>query len=89
MKYEKYVERLQRFDKVYEPDENGLKYSEIMAKNVDIWDNDACRGYVIKAAEVSGFTPEQIRDLMEGLRWAFNEYSVDNAERAYNESQYY
>lgn len=48
------------------------------------WYNNAIRGYLIAAARIAGLTDEQISELVDCLRIAFDENNKSNAERISN-----
>ena len=47
------------------------------------WSNAACRGYAIKACESAGLEHEMIIKVIREFRWAFEEYTVKQAEQIY------
>lgn len=47
------------------------------------WSNAACRGYAIKACESVGLEREMIIKIIHEFRWAFEEYTVKQAEQIY------
>lgn len=47
------------------------------------WSNAACRGYAIKACESAGLDNETILKVIHAFRWAFEEYSLKQAEQIY------
>jgi len=49
------------------------------------WSNAACRGYAIKACESAGLERETITKIIHEFRWAFEEYTVKQAEKIYYE----
>ena len=44
------------------------------------WYNEAIRGYLIVAARNAKFSDEQIKELLNGLRWALSEKNKREAE---------
>lgn len=65
--------------------ETGNKTFETeMLKTVSIWSNEACRGYCISAMKAAGFTREQISKVVEELPAAFDNISVEDAEKIRN-----
>lgn len=64
---------------------DGTSLRETMAETVNIWSNDACRGYCIDAMKHAGFTREQIQAVLSELRYSFNEKTETEAERIYIE----
>lgn len=55
--------------------------AELLLKEGSIWTNDACYGYVIMAMERAGYDREQIIELFPYLKEAFEEASVEEAEK--------
>lgn len=65
--------------------ETGNKAFEAEMQNtVNIWSNEACRGYCIAAMKAAGFTREQISKAVEELPAAFEDISVDDAAKIRN-----
>jgi len=50
---------------------------------IEKWSNAACRGYAIKACESAGLEREVIIKIIHEFRWAFEEYTVKQAEQIY------
>lgn len=46
--------------------------------------NTAIKGYLIAAARNAKFNDEQIKDLLTGLSWAFDDIGKEEAEEIYN-----
>ena len=55
--------------------------AELLAKETSIWTNDACYGYCIRAMEMAGFERKDIEKVRRGLKEAFDELTVEEAER--------
>lgn len=65
--------------------ETGNKTFETeMQKTVSIWSNKACGGYCISAMKATGYTREQISEVLEKLAAAFDEISIEEAEKIKN-----
>lgn len=64
---------------------SGKVYSELMAESQDIWSNAAAKGYAIRAAQDIGLTEQQIKELLNALRYAFDVMTVEEAEQVYTE----
>lgn len=62
---------------------SGKLYSETMAESMDIWSNDACRGYLLYACESLDIDEKTRRALLNELRYAFDFHSVDEAAKHY------
>lgn len=58
-------------------------FAYFLAENVDVWDNDACRGYVVKAMQAAGFDNDAIRNVLREFHDVFDLVSVDEAAAAY------
>lgn len=48
---------------------------------VSIWSNESCRGYCVAAMESAGLDQATIEKVCRGLTQAFDELSVEDAER--------
>ena len=48
---------------------------------VSVWSNEACRGYCVEAMENAGLDQATIEKVCRGLSQAFDELSVEDAER--------
>lgn len=54
---------------------------------IDIWSNDAVKGYLLIACKAQGMAEEQIEGLMCSLDAAFASTTVDDAREYYKESE--
>lgn len=50
--------------------------------------NETCKGYVVRAIKIANedkviFDDELIKKLMNGIRWAFDEMTMEDARREY------
>lgn len=52
-----------------------------MDKRVHLWSNYACKGYCVTAMKNAGLDPEQMKKVLQGLRWAFDEKTIEEAEQ--------
>lgn len=62
-----------------------------MVKTADIWNNQACMGYCIKAARMTGIPEEQISIMVTALDILMNgadSMSVEEAQQIFRESYY-
>lgn len=57
------------------------EFLEVAFESVSIWSNDACYGYCIEAMERAGVDRETIAKVVRGLYRAFDELTVEEAER--------
>ena len=55
--------------------------AEMVLSETSIWTNDACYGYCIKAMENAGVDREMVTKIVRGLHQAFDELTVEEAER--------
>lgn len=55
---------------------------------LDIWNNDACRGYVIMAMQDCGFSHKDIRCVVRQLYGVFDLHTVREAEQKYYSGDY-
>lgn len=59
--------------------------AELLLNEGSIWTNDACYGYFILAMESAGYDREQIIEVFPHLKEAFEEVSVEEAEKKWVE----
>ena len=59
------------------------KLAELLTEETSIWTNEACCGYCVAAMESAGFRRDQIIEMMIHLSHAFDEISVEEAERVW------
>ena len=52
------------------------------------WRNNACRGYVIYAMKIFGFSPQDIRRVVAELYEVFDICSLEEAQQHFEESPY-
>lgn len=62
--------------------ETGKTLLETMQEITHIWDNDACRGYCIKALNAAGLDEEQKRAVLRALEIAFDNFTIEQAQEA-------
>ena len=55
---------------------------------LNIWSNDACRGYVIMAMQDCGFTHKDISRVVNQLYGVFDLYTLNEAEQKYYNGDY-
>jgi hypothetical protein len=63
-------------------------FADCMKEATDIWSNNACKGYAISAAIAAGLDERQTGRLIDALRAAFEEMTVDEAEKFYQDGEY-
>lgn len=61
--------------------QDGKELNDGMLDMNDVWDNYACKGYCIKAMQYAEFTPEQIREVVKKLHWAFDDLTIEDATK--------
>ena len=61
------------------------KLADILLQDTSIWSNDACFGYVIVAMENAGYSRDEITKMFNYLLSAFEEYTVEEAEKKWVE----
>ncbi len=61
------------------------KLADILLQDTSIWSNDACYGYVIVAMTNAGYSRDEIIKMSHYLHSAFEEYTVEEAEKKYHE----
>ena len=64
---------------------SGEKLSETMAKCTSVWSNASAKGYLIRATQMLKMSREQTQTLLERMDWAFDDLTVEEAERVYND----
>lgn len=57
----------------------------VLLEQTDIWTNEACKGYLIKAMENCGKSIGEVYQVLSGLKNAFDTYSVEEAEQAWRD----
>lgn len=62
---------------------DGRSLADVMADSVEIWNNDACRGYLILAMEKAGIERETIKEVLKKESIAFDDYTIEEAEKYY------
>ena len=67
---------------------DGRSIAEVMADSVEIWSNDAARGYAIIAAELAGVDPATVKEIIRNMRRVFDDMTIDEAEEVYHTSPY-
>ena len=55
---------------------------------LNIWSNDACRGYVIMAMQDCGFSSKDIQRVLTQLYEVFDFYTLEQAKQKYNSGNY-
>lgn len=78
-----YMDDLRKLDDKYKTSD-GEKFSKSMAACTSVWDNDACRGYLIAAAKRLKISREKILSLLGTIDVAFSDYTVDAAAKIYH-----
>jgi len=64
-----------------EPDQPS--FTDTMEEITEIWNNNAAMGYFIHAAELVELDQDTTRKILKTFHQAFNELTVDEAERKY------
>lgn len=72
----KVVEYLKKNEEALPPE-----LAELLMQEASIWTNDACYGYCILAMEKAGFDRKEIEKVRRCLHEAFDELTVEEAER--------
>ena len=80
MRYKDYIESLKQLP---HKDSNGRSIVEMYADDVEIWSNYACLGYAIIAMQTVGVDEETERKIIKAMRAAFDDYTIDQAEKRY------
>lgn len=61
----------------------GMSFTDAIKETMEIWSNDACMGYFLRAAQIAELDQDTIRKVLEAYRAAFEEISVDEAADVY------
>lgn len=80
MKYKDYVKSL---EKLPHKSADGRTIAEMYSDTVEIWSNYAAIGYLRIALERAGVDEETASKVMQEMRRAFDDYSIDEAEQHY------
>ena len=56
-------------------------WAEVVLQETSIWTNDACYGYCLAAMEKAGLDRATMEKVRRGLHEAFDELTVEEAER--------
>ena len=56
-----------------------------MPKCTSVWSNASAKGYLIRATQMLKMSREQTQTLLERMEWAFDDLTVEEAERVYND----
>ena len=78
--YLKDVEKLSTYK-----NKDGETLTDSLIDTKDIWSNYACKGYALVAMQGAGLQPEQIKEVLTRMSWAFNDMTVSEAEKLYDE----
>ncbi len=81
-----FLESLKKQPLVAAPEEWRPDYIRIATQAMEVWTNNACLGYALAAAGEAGFTTEQKKQLVEGMKAAFEDMTLDEAESYYTNS---
>ncbi len=60
-------------------------FTESMMEIQEIWSNDSCIGYFLRAAQIAGVDRDTIKEVLAAYSMAFEEISVDEAAKIYCE----
>ena len=63
----------------------GANFTDSMMEITEIWSNDSCIGYFLRAAQIAGVDRDTIRDVLDAYSVVFEEISVDEAAKIYCE----
>ena len=61
--------------------EKNTMFGSSVLDMVSVWSNEACRGYCVEAMKNAGLDQATIEKVCRGLSQAFDELSVEDAER--------
>lgn len=80
MRYKDYIDSLKQLP---HKDSNGKSIAEMFADDVEIWNNYAALGYARIAMQTVGIDEDTERKIINAMRAAFDDYTVDQAEQHY------
>lgn len=83
MTVKEYIDKMKKADSKLHNAE-GLSFFEEMATQTWIWNNTACKGYAAAAASAAGFSDKEIGKLLEAMSAAFENMTIEEAEKYYN-----
>lgn len=84
-----YLKQLEQASAGLTPDkpEQG-SFSVVMQEATEIWSNNACKGYAIAASIAAGMDKQQTGRIIDAMRAAFEEMTVDEAAAFYESGEY-
>ena len=82
MKINEFIKDVRKLDKKFSSS-SGRLLSDTLIDDMDIWSNQACKGYLLKAVKYVGLAPDLVIELRNALDFAFSEMSVEDAEEYY------
>lgn len=59
------------------------KYKQLVLESSELWNNNACYGYAIAAAEAAGFSKKEVNKLIDALQAATDELTITQANNYY------
>ena len=69
-------------------EQNRDDYKSLVLQTMEIWQNDACRGYAAAAAVAAGLDLETIKRLLEAMGAAYDDMTIREAADFYNNRGY-
>ena len=78
-----YMEKAHAADKGLTPVGHTKPWAEAMEESTDIWSNEACMGYAVKAMEYLNMERDAISEVLTRMGWAFSDMTVDEAAQHY------
>ena len=79
----KFITDMKALDVRFPVTSNGAKFSDTIINTTNIWSNNACLGYLMMAAEDVNLDEKTLSDLITAMRRAFEDASVEEAEKKY------
>ena len=70
-------------EKMTPKDSAGASFTDAMMETTEIWSNDACVGYFLRAAQIVGLDQADTIKVVEAFNTAFDGTSVDEAADIY------
>lgn len=86
MTIKKLLQDLDKKSNAYPP-EIRAGYIDMTTDAMEVWNNDACKGYALMAAESIGLNRHQISDLIDSINWHIFNKTIEDAEKYYAQSE--
>lgn len=78
-------ELLKEFSKKFKDEDKAKNYIDMKKSTLELWDNEACKGYTIQAMRESGYSDKDIEKVLIAFYSIFDTITVDQAQQIYKE----